>query len=71
MSLKPFGSIDAISVSNFFQLPLHIQKEGVLLLQEMGLTKTEILERTQLYQSEYDRLFDGSVEPYKFMDFDE
>lgn len=71
MMAAPFGHIDSILCNKFYELSPTAQKEGVLLLQEMGLNKRQILQRTRLFKEEYNRLFDGSTPPLKISGGDE
>lgn len=61
-----FGSVETILQHEIFFLKPHQQKEAVLLLLERGMTKAEILRRTRLYNDEYERLFDGTIQPFSF-----
>ena len=67
--VKTFGQIDAIPTRDFYRMPPHIQKEAILLMKENGLKKAEILQRTKLFREEYNRLFDGSLPPFKLPSF--
>lgn len=64
-----FGQIDAIPTRDFYRMPPHIQKEAILLMKENGLKKAQILARTKLFREEYNRLFDGSLPPFKLPSF--
>lgn len=66
---KTFGQLAAIPTQDFYRMPLHIQKEAILLMKENGLGKTEILQRTGLFEGEYNRLFDGPLPLFKLPSF--
>lgn len=66
MTNYTYGSVEAILQNAIYRLKPHQQKEAVLLLLERGMTKTEILRHTRLYNDEYERLFDGTIQPFSF-----
>lgn len=70
MSIKTFGSAKAIPTRNFCRLSPETQREGILLLRELGFTKREILQHTRLFCEEYNALFDGSLKPYRLEEFE-
>lgn len=61
-----FGSVETVLQNAIYRLKPHQQKEAVLLLLERGMTKAEILRHTRLYNDEYERLFDGTIQPFSF-----
>lgn len=61
-----YGSVEVILQNVIYRLKPHQQKEAVLLLLERGMTKTEILRHTRLFSDEYERLFDGTIQPFSF-----
>lgn len=61
-----YGSVEVILQNAIYRLKPHQQKEAVLLLLERGMTKAEILRHTRLFSDEYERLFDGTIQPFSF-----
>lgn len=66
MTNYTFGSVETVLQNAIYRLKPHQQKEAVLLLLERGMTKAEILRHTCLYSDEYERLFDGTIQPFSF-----
>ncbi|UXM94300.1 hypothetical protein N5853_09290 [Bartonella sp. HY329] len=52
--MPPFGFENCVDVKRLRFMPLVEQKQGILLLQQMGFNKRKIMQMTWLYSEEYD-----------------